>query len=246
MAFASQEDVFAVWREVLPPVFEKYGTYKTASKAPFAASPYHDAMDKYGSDKPDLRIDLVVQDATECMADCGFRSLRGSDVKASRCDGFKATRKSSTSICADVEVQTGNKAYWFRVDENGELVGGISKFFRSARTGHQGTGPEDRRFCRVCRRQEAGSSEDSRRLRKLLGASGERTYEEGLLRVLLDRRLPDVRDRRGVRRAGILPQSVLHAPGRYGCTEQSGSSGDLRIPVRSGLQRRRAVLRCSA
>ena len=60
MAFATQEDVFSVVEEVLPPVFEKYGKYKTASKAPFTRIPFLEAMDKYGSDKPDLRIDLVL------------------------------------------------------------------------------------------------------------------------------------------------------------------------------------------
>ena len=62
MAFASQEDVFAVIEDVLPPVFAKYGIYKEASKAPFARISYRDALEKYGSDKPDLRIDLVLQD----------------------------------------------------------------------------------------------------------------------------------------------------------------------------------------
>ena len=72
MAFASQEDVFAVVEDVLPPIFEKYGTYNTASKAPFTRIAYNDAMEKYGSDKPDLRINLIVQDASEVMADCGY------------------------------------------------------------------------------------------------------------------------------------------------------------------------------
>mgnify|MGYP000025403152 FL=1 len=114
--------------DVLPPVFEKYGTYNTASKAPFRRISYHDAMEVYGSDKPDLRIDLVVQDATECLADCGFGPFEGQTVKAVVFSDFKATRKVIDKICADTEVQTGNKAYWFRLDENGELVGGISKF----------------------------------------------------------------------------------------------------------------------
>ncbi len=128
MAFASQEDVFAVLEDVLPPIFEKYGTYNTASKAPFTRISYHDAMEKYGSDKPDLRIDLVVQDATACLSDCGFGPFEGQTVKAVVCSDFKGTRKVIDKICADTEVQTGNKAYWFRLDENGELVGGISKF----------------------------------------------------------------------------------------------------------------------
>ncbi len=66
MAFASQEDVFQVIEQVLPPVFEKYGVYKSASTLPFARIPYLEAMDKYGTDKPDLRIDLVLQDRCWC------------------------------------------------------------------------------------------------------------------------------------------------------------------------------------
>ncbi len=130
MAFASQEDVFAVIEDVLPPIFAKYGKYQTASSAPFARISYRDAMEKYGSDKPDLRIDLLVQDATECMSDCGFGPFEGQTVKAIVVDQFSATRKVIDKICADVEVQSGQKAYWFKLDENGELVGGISKFLQ--------------------------------------------------------------------------------------------------------------------
>ena len=128
MAFASQEDVFSIIEEVLPAVFEKYGVYKAASKAPFTRIPYLEAMERYGSDKPDLRIDLTVQDATDCLADCGFEPFKGNVVKAIVVDKFTATRKIIDKICNDVEVQSGSKVYWFKLDENGELVGGISKF----------------------------------------------------------------------------------------------------------------------
>ena len=130
MAFATQEDVFSVIEDVLPPVFAKYGTYKTASKAPFKRISYKDAMERYGSDKPDLRIDLELQDVTDVMADCGFGPFEGQKVKAIVVDDFTATRKVIDKICADVEVQSGNKAYWFKVDENGELAGGIAKFLQ--------------------------------------------------------------------------------------------------------------------
>ncbi|MBE5836669.1 aspartate--tRNA ligase [Butyrivibrio sp.] len=137
MAFASQEDVFAVLEDVLPPIFAKYGTYNRASGAPFMRIPYLEAMEKYGSDKPDLRIDLTVDDVTESLADCGFgpfatKAEDGSDtnvrIKAVVISDFKESRKFIDKTIADVEVQSGNKAYWFRMDENGELVGGISKF----------------------------------------------------------------------------------------------------------------------
>ena len=128
MAFAGQEDVFAVLEDVLPPIFAKFGTYNVASEAPFRRISYLEAMDKYGSDKPDLRIDLTVTDATEALAGCGFGPFEGNTVKAVVVSGFEGTRKQIDGICNEVEVQSGNKAYWFRYDENGEIVGGISKF----------------------------------------------------------------------------------------------------------------------
>ena len=128
MAFASQEDVFAVLEDVLPPIFAKYGAYDTASQPPFLRIPYLEAMEKYGTDKPDLRIDLTVTDATELLVDCGFEPFAGNVVKAVVVSGFEGTRKQIDKLCADAEVQSGSKAYWFRLDENGELVGGISKF----------------------------------------------------------------------------------------------------------------------
>ena len=128
MAFAGQEDVFAVLEDVLPPIFAKYGKYDIASKAPFVRIPYLESMEKYGSDKPDLRIDLTVQDATELLGGCGFGPFEGNVVKAIVVTGFEGTRKQIDGLCNEVEVQSGNKAYWFRYDENGEIVGGIAKF----------------------------------------------------------------------------------------------------------------------
>ena len=130
MAFATQEDVFAVMEDVLPPVFAKYGTYNIASTAPFRRIPYLEAMEVYGSDKPDLRIDLTVKDVTELLSGCGFGPFEGNTVKAVPVTEFSATRKQIDKLIADTEVVSGNKAYWFRLDENGEIVGGIAKFLQ--------------------------------------------------------------------------------------------------------------------
>ena len=130
MAFASQEDVFEVLEDVLPPVFSKYGKYNTASSAPFRRIPYLEAMETYGSDKPDLRIDLTVKDVTGLLAGCGFGPFEGNTVKAIPVTDFTATRKQIDKLCADAEVVSGNKSYWFRMDENGEIVGGIAKFLQ--------------------------------------------------------------------------------------------------------------------
>ena len=174
MAFASQEDVFAVLEDVLPPVFEKFGTYKTASKAPFCRISYKDAMEKYGTDKPDLRIDLLVQDATECMADCGFGPFEGNVVKAVVADGFKGTRKVIDKLCADVEVQSGNKAYWFKVDENGALTGGISKFLQErAEAVKEALGLKPGDFVGVCAGKKTAAQKTAGVLRRYIGALAE-------------------------------------------------------------------------
>ena len=128
MAFATQEDVFSVIEDVFPPIFAKYGKYNIASQPPFRRIAYNDALELYGSDKPDLRIDLLIQDATALLSGCGFGPFEGNTVKAVVVTDFSATRKHIDALCNDVEVQAGSKPYWFRYDETGEIVGGIAKF----------------------------------------------------------------------------------------------------------------------
>ena len=131
MAFASQEDVFAVLEDVLPPIFAKYGTYNIASSAPFQRIPYRQAMEEYGSDKPDLRIDLKVQDVTELLSGIGFGPFEGNVVKAVPVSNCTLARKATDKLCAEVEVQAGQKPYWFKMDEKGAIAGGIAKFINA-------------------------------------------------------------------------------------------------------------------
>ncbi len=129
MAFANQDDVFAVLEDVLPPIFAKYGAYHVASDAPFRRITYRDAMERYGSDKPDLRIDLEVQDMTALVAGSEFAPFAaGNTVKAIVVPDCSLARKAVDKLCNEVEVQAGNKPYWFKVDESGNFAGGISKF----------------------------------------------------------------------------------------------------------------------
>ena len=128
MAFATQEDVLETLETVLQPVYEKFGKYKRVAQAPWRHIAYNDAMERYGSDKPDLRIDLEIQDISNVVQGCGFGPFEGAVVKAVAVDDFNQPRKWIDKLLADVEVQTGNKACWVKVDENGNLTGGISKF----------------------------------------------------------------------------------------------------------------------
>lgn len=179
MAFASQEDVFAVIEEVLPPVFEKFGIYEKASKAPFTRIPYLEALEKYGTDKPDLRIDLQVQDVTEVLSKTEFGPFADSVIKAVVTNGYKATRKEIDKMCADVEVETANKAFWFRMDENGDFVGGISKFLDVVKEEiieKLGLKPGD--FVGVCAGDKNAAIKTSGVIRRMLGMASEGHFDK--------------------------------------------------------------------
>ncbi len=144
MAFASQEDVFSVIEDVLPPIFAKYGSYDIASSAPFRRIKYLDALETYGSDKPDLRIDLTARDVTALLSGCGFEPFAGGEIKAVPISGCTLTRKQIDKLLADCEVQAGVKSYWFKMDETGAIAGGVAKFVqeqKDALTEALGLGP---------------------------------------------------------------------------------------------------------
>ena len=129
MAFAGQDDVFAILEDVLPPIFAKYGKYNIASTAPFRRIAFNDAMERYGSDKPDLRIDLEVQDMTALVEGIDFAPFAvGNTVKAIVVSDCTLARKAIDKLVAETEVISGCKPMWFKLDENGELAGGIAKF----------------------------------------------------------------------------------------------------------------------
>jgi aspartyl-tRNA synthetase len=171
MAFATQDDVFGVLEDFLPGIFSRFGKYQTVSSAPFKRFAYKDALDRFGTDKPDLRIDLLVRDVSELLGACGFEPFVGSTIKAVVASKFTQTRKFIDTLCTDVEAACENKMYWFRLDENGELVGGISKFLAE----HKSTiieilqlSPGD--FVALCAGKKETATKTSGVVRKLLGS----------------------------------------------------------------------------
>jgi aspartyl-tRNA synthetase len=179
MAFAGQEDVFSIIEEVLPPVFEKYGTYDRASSTPFKRIPYLESLEKYGTDKPDLRIDLVVKDVTEVLGACEFEPFKGKVIKAVVTDGYHATRKEIDKLCADVEIETAGKAYWFRVDENGAYVGGISKFLTPIKEAvDQALGLKPGDFVGVTAGDKRAAQKTAGVIRRMLGMQSEGHFDK--------------------------------------------------------------------
>ena len=72
MSFATQDDVFGVIEHTLGTIFNEFANGKVVDQAPFIHIPFREAMAKYGSDKPDLRNPLVLQDATSFFGESGF------------------------------------------------------------------------------------------------------------------------------------------------------------------------------
>ncbi len=80
MAFATQEDVFAVAEEVLTNVFTEF-TDKKVSKGPYKRIPYAESMLKYGTDKPDLRNPLIIEDLSDYFATVDFAPFKKKQVR---------------------------------------------------------------------------------------------------------------------------------------------------------------------
>ncbi len=134
MCFATQEDVFAVMEEVLSGVFEEFSPagYKV-DKGPFRRITYRDAMRDYGSDKPDLRNPLIVKDVTDLLEEKAPFFEKGKTIKAIAVDNFKETRKWIDALTEKAKLNGASNMYWFKLDESGNIAGGIAKFVTDAK-----------------------------------------------------------------------------------------------------------------
>lgn len=128
MAFATQEDVFAVAEAVLPDTFAKFST-KKISPAPFPRITYRDALLTYGSDKPDLRNPLTIIDVTDAFADADFPAFKNSTIRAIAVPGCASKSKSFYENMLAFALDSGLKGLgYFKVDETLNFAGPIDKF----------------------------------------------------------------------------------------------------------------------
>jgi len=128
MAFATQEDVFAELEAVIPEIFEEFSN-KKADKAPFERIPYLTALETYGSDKPDLRNPLIIQEVTDVMKACELEDFKTADcVKAIVVNKFDKARKYIDSVVEFAKEQGAKTMFWFKVGEGNTVSGGVSKF----------------------------------------------------------------------------------------------------------------------
>lgn len=129
MAFATQEDVFAVAEEVLYDTFVKFGGGKAVSPAPFRRIPYEEAMLKYGTDKPDLRNPLEIVDLTDYFRDVEFKPFQGRPVRGIVAPGCGKKSKSFFEKMLEFAMSIGMKGLgYLTVLEDGSFKGPIAKF----------------------------------------------------------------------------------------------------------------------
>ena len=134
MSFVTQDDVFAVVEDVL------YSTFTTFSKlavdaAPWKRIPYREAMLKYGSDKPDLRIPIEMSDVTEIFRNSGFNAFAGAIksgavVRAIPVRAIKTQPRSFFDKLVEHAKSIGSKGLAYLIWDTDQIKGPIQKFLK--------------------------------------------------------------------------------------------------------------------
>jgi aspartyl-tRNA synthetase len=164
MSFVTQDDVFAALEPVLHGVFEEFADGKAVTPYPFPRIPYRESIAKYGTDKPDLRNPLRMQDLTELLGSAGIRAFEGRSVSAMRVPGANLGRSQADRFDAFVRELGAGGLGWFTVQEDRTLKGPLVKF------------TPDEVQSRLIENLEPGDSllvvadEDREKAQKLLGA----------------------------------------------------------------------------
>ena len=258
MSFVEQDDVFAAMEPVIRGVFEEFANGKPVTPSPWPRIPYAEAMRKYGSDKPDLRNPIVMQNVSEHFRGSGFKVFARlleqpkNEVWAIPAPGGgQRTFADRMNAWAQSEGQPGLGYILFfdrahdetslAADKNASGVGGRGPLANNI-------GPErvealrtqlglegGRR--RLLRRRRSGKIREIRRTGAHQGRAGSQTGRREPVRIRLDRRFPDVRVERGREEDRILAQSVLDAAGRPRGSDRDEPARDQGLPVRHRLQR---------
>lgn len=127
MSFATEEDVYQVGEKVFYDLFTHFSK-KEVSPRPFRRIPYQEAMAKYGSDKPDLRNPLIIEDITQVFINTSFNGFKEKQVKAIKVETIEKPNSWYKKLEEFlIESGAGGLAY-IKVEENLELKSTITKF----------------------------------------------------------------------------------------------------------------------
>lgn len=136
MSFVRRDDVLKLVEGLMGHVFKK--VLNVELPAQFVRIPYDEAMERFGSDKPDLRFGMEMQDFSPFVQDCGFQAFKDARAAGGRVKAIVVPGKADYSRKQIDELETQAKIYkakgmaWMKVNAQGELEGGVSKFFPNA------------------------------------------------------------------------------------------------------------------
>src|ERR1044072_196851 len=137
-SFVTPDDIFAVTEGMLAAIFK--ATRNIEIKVPFDRLTYREAVDRYGSDKPDRRFGMELVDLRENFCESGFKVFRhaleaGGGVKAINAKGFAGITIGQSDELTEIAKLYGAKGLAFIKIENGEWKSPIVKFFSAAEKG---------------------------------------------------------------------------------------------------------------
>ena len=126
MSFATQEDIFEVCEDLVCGIYQNFTNWEV-SKAPFVRIPYKEAIEKYCSDKPDLRNPLIVHDVTEIFKNTEFNAFKGKTIKAICANCKDKPRRFYDELSTYIVSYEGKGVAWVKYTD-GQLSGSIVKF----------------------------------------------------------------------------------------------------------------------
>ncbi len=139
MSFVTQDEIFTVVEDVLHGVFDEFSKTKL-DKPPFVRIPYHEAMLKYGTDKPDLRIPIEITDVSGIFVDSEFRAFsaavkKGAVVRAFGVKSISDRPRSFFDRMVEYAQSVGSKGLAYLVWNGDTVKGPIAKFLNEEKIG---------------------------------------------------------------------------------------------------------------
>ena len=129
MAFAEEEDILEIGEDVFYKIFKKFGDNKKITDKPFPRLSYKEAMERFGTDKPDLRNPLELIDLTEVFEETSFRPFRGVTVKGIVVKGIASKSNSWFNEVVEYANSIGMPGIgYFKVNDDMSFAGPIDKF----------------------------------------------------------------------------------------------------------------------
>ncbi len=126
MSFVTAEDVYEVGQKVFYDTFTKFGN-KEVSPIPFKRIPYRESILKYGTDKPDLRNPLIIEELTEILSKSTFEPFKNTTIRGIKVENIEKSNSWFKSMEDFVKNLGGNLGY-IKVIENNTFKSSLDKF----------------------------------------------------------------------------------------------------------------------